>query len=64
MSFLSELLLKGNENPKFTLLLKNDNLEVRRYEPYIVAETLVNSTLENAGSEGFGILAGYIFGNN
>ena len=34
------------------------------YEPYIVAETEVSGGYERASSAGFGIIAGYIFGNN
>jgi hypothetical protein len=64
MSFLSGLLLKGIEHPKFTLISKNGHFEVRKYEPYIVAETVVDGPLENAGSNAFGILAGYINSKN
>jgi hypothetical protein len=37
---------------------------VRRYEPYLVAETVVSAAADDAGNEGFRILAGYIFGKN
>ncbi len=41
-----------------------DGAEVRRYAPYVVAQVLVAGTAEQAGSEAFPILAGYIFGKN
>ncbi len=41
-----------------------DNFELRKYNSWIVAETVVESTHEEAGSKAFGILAGYIFGKN
>lgn len=40
-------------------------VEVRKYEPYLIAETTVNeSSMRKAGSSGFGKCAGYIFGKN
>ena len=40
-------------------------LEVRNYQPYIVAETVVEApSLDRASTEGFKRLAGYIFGGN
>lgn len=39
-------------------------MEIRQYESYIVAETIVDGTFEDAGNAAFHILAGYIFGGN
>lgn len=64
MSFFSNLLLKGIENPKYTVLDKFGDYELRKYAPMIVAETVVDGTQETAGNSAFGILAGYIFGKN
>ena len=50
--------------PGYTIVSTDDAFEVRRYEPYLVAETVVNATAEEAGNQGFRILAGYIFGQN
>jgi hypothetical protein len=50
--------------PGYTVVRTEDAFEVRRYEPYIVAETVVSASAEEAGSQGFRILAGYIFGEN
>jgi effector-binding domain-containing protein len=53
------------ETPKYSLIKKVNEIEIRQYPPYIQAEVTVEgknyrSSIEN----GFGILAGYIFGNN
>ncbi|PHQ26089.1 heme-binding protein [Marinobacter guineae] len=54
----------ATEEAEYTVLLKEENLEVRHYEPQIVAETVVETEFENAGSEAFGRLFKYISGNN
>ena len=40
----------ATEEAEYTVLLKEDNLEVRQYEPQIVAETVVDTEFEDAGS--------------
>jgi effector-binding domain-containing protein len=50
--------------PGYTVVRTGDAFEVRHYEPYVVAETVVNAAADEAGSQGFRILAGYIFGQN
>ena len=53
------------EEPKFVIAQQlPDGVEVRDYAPYIVAEVLVPGPASEAGSQGFKILAGYIFGKN
>lgn len=52
------------EKPDFTLIEQHEEFEVRRYEPMIVARTLVDSAFKEAGNEGFRRLAAYIFGEN
>jgi effector-binding domain-containing protein len=52
------------ESPSYELVDRMDEVEVRQYAPYLVAETRVQGTLETAGNQGFRILAAYIFGNN
>lgn len=55
---------KQLERPSYSVVEKHRGYEIRMYEPYIVAETEVFGGYERASSAGFGILAGYIFGNN
>lgn len=54
------------EQPKFRVeqVLVPDRIEVRRYEPYVVAEVVVPGPAEQAGNQGFSYLGGYIFGRN
>ena len=52
------------EEPSYTVVEQADDFELRLYEPYIVAETLVEGDFSEVGNEGFRRLAGYIFGNN
>ena len=44
------------EEPKFEVIAEFDDVEIRRYEPYVVAEVDVSND-----SSGFRKLAGYIF---
>jgi hypothetical protein len=57
-------ILMATEEPKFELLHQEDNFEVRRYAPLIVAETVVDGDMDSATSSGFKLIANYIFGNN
>jgi hypothetical protein len=52
------------EEPKYTVVREYDGFEVRDYAPYLVAEVVVPGPAEEAGNQGFRILAGYIFGKN
>lgn len=52
------------EEPDYEVVRTIDNVEVRRYAPYVVAEVVLDSTAEDAGNQAFPILAGYIFGKN
>lgn len=63
------LLMTGNpamavEEPQYEVVRTYESFEVRRYPAYLVAETLVGAAAEDAGNQGFRILAGYIFGKN
>jgi hypothetical protein len=44
--------------------LDGDDVELRRYAPYVVAQVRVDGPSDRADSEGFRVLAGYIFGKN
>lgn len=52
------------EHPKYTLIERIGNVEVRDYAPMIIAETEVIGDRREAIGEGFRIIADYIFGNN
>jgi hypothetical protein len=52
------------EQPEYEVLEKRDDFEIRRYAPYLVAETEVSGTFESTGNEAFRRLAGYLFGDN
>ena len=53
------------EEPRYTVLRTlGGSMEVRRYEPMVVAETRVRAAFDAASNEGFRRLAGYIFGGN
>ncbi|MDD2741191.1 MAG: heme-binding protein [Rhodocyclaceae bacterium] len=56
--------LMATEEPNFESLRKEDNLEIRRYAPVIIAETLVDGDMDSASNQGFRRIADYIFGNN
>ena len=52
------------DSPRYRVVMTLGDIEIREYEPYLVAETLVDGNLESAGNQGFRILAKYIFGDN
>ena len=52
------------EEPTYTVVQKTDVFEVRQYAPYFVAEVIVPGPASEAGSQGFSLLGGYIFGKN
>jgi len=52
------------EEPKYTVVRQYDGFEIREYAPYLVAEVIVPGPAEEAGNQGFRILAAYIFGKN
>ena len=50
------------EEPEYEVLMHYGDIEIRQYDPYVVAEVTV--TGESADRQAFKILAGYIFGKN
>ena len=53
------------EEPEFqTVRPLAEQVELRRYAPYVVAEVVLDTAAADAGREAFPILAGYIFGKN
>jgi len=57
-------LLIGIKKPGYKVLQKKEGYEIRKYDPYIIAQTEVVGTPETGTNEGFKILASYIFGKN
>jgi hypothetical protein len=53
------------ETPKYSIMQKDKELELRQYPAYIQAEVDVDAKYyKSAIEQGFNILAGYIFGSN
>lgn len=53
------------ETPKYAVIKKENEIEIRRYSGYIQAAVTVDGQdYQSAIQNGFRILAGYIFGNN
>ena len=52
------------EIPNYEVIQTNGNIEIRQYQPMIIAEVEVTGKREDASSDGFRLLADYIFGNN
>ena len=52
------------EQPKYKVFATEKNIQIRDHAPMIVAETQVTGERDKAISEGFRIIADYIFGNN
>jgi len=54
----------ANEEPRYEVIKKDNDFELRRYQPMIIAEVLVTGTLSEASNKGFRQIADFIFGNN
>jgi len=54
------------EEPNYTVLYEDGNVEYRQYEPYLVSETVIENSddYKDAGNEGFRRLFKYITGAN
>jgi effector-binding domain-containing protein len=53
------------ETPKYSVIRKDHEIEIRRYPAIIQAEVMVDEVkYQSAIGKGFNVLAGYIFGNN
>jgi hypothetical protein len=55
---------RSEETPRYKVLLSDGDKEIRQYDSYVVAKTEVIGEYDSSSSEGFRILAGYIFGDN
>lgn len=54
----------ATEEPDFETVVSDGSIEIRQYDPVIVAETEVSGDMRQASNSGFRVLADYIFGNN
>ena len=54
----------GLGQPEYSVLSTGDDIEFRRYEPFIIASTQLSQSGNSGLSSGFRVLAGYIFGGN
>lgn len=54
----------ATEEAPYTVVNKSGIFEIRNYEAHILAETLVDGTLEDAGNKAFSRLFNYISGEN
>lgn len=56
--------IRNSPEAAYTVILQDGDIEIRVYQPLLIAETSVDADYANSGSIGFNRLAGYIFGNN
>ena len=52
------------ETPGYEVMQSQDKIEIRQFKPMVIAEVKISGHREKAISEGFRVLADYIFGNN
>jgi hypothetical protein len=61
---LSGPVISNVEKPDYKVIQSEQNIEIRQYEPNIIAEVDVEGKREDAIGDGFRLIADYIFGNN
>ena len=68
LAFLISLLIASTamatEEPKFSIIEKSEPFELRNYAPQLIAEVKVEGDLDAASSQGFRLIAAFIFGQN
>ena len=68
LAFLISLLIASTamatEEPKFSIIEKSEPFELRSYAPQLIAEVKVEGDLDTASSQGFRLIAAFIFGQN
>jgi hypothetical protein len=62
--FVMTEMVNAIEQPEYELVEEVGELQIRKYQPHIVARTLVNASFSDSGNQGFRRLASYIFGGN
>ena len=63
-SFIAPMNVMATEEPKYELIEKSGDFELRQYQPMLIAEVLVDGDMDQASGKGFRLIADYIFGNN
>jgi len=56
--------IRGSEEPSYRVLSVDGNIQIRLYQPMLIAETVIEADYSQAGKIGFNRLARYIFGGN
>lgn len=56
--------MRGVKQPKYQIIYHQDKIEVRQYQPILLANVVTSGDRKTAISNGFWLLADYIFGNN
>ena len=64
LSLFTPFNVMAAEEPKYELIEKSGDFELRQYHPMLIAEVLVDGNMDQASSKGFRLIADYIFGNN
>ena len=64
LSFIAPMNVMATEEPKYELIEKSGDFELRHYQPMLIAEVLVDGDMDQASGKGFRLIADYIFGNN
>lgn len=64
VTFLGAIHGMAIEEASYNVVTKEGSFEIREYEPHILAETLVEGGLEEAGDQAFNKLFRYISGKN
>ena len=68
LAFLTSILIASTvmatEEPKFSIIEKSESFELRSYAPQLIAEVKVEGDLDEASSQGFRLIAAFIFGQN
>ena len=52
------------EEPRYDVIVSQPPFELRHYAPTLIAQTIVDGDMDSASSQGFRLIANYIFGNN
>ncbi len=60
----SILFVRNVERLSYTVLEQKNGYEIRKYDPYIIAETTADAKYKEGMNQGFRVVADYIFGNN